>query len=93
MNKILIDEAVAKFALWRLEDIKDYMGHRWDEDDEQNLVALRQSLEQPAPAQPLTDARIEEIAARTLFPVNFARAIEAAHGITSGKATEKGGAA
>ena len=51
MNKILINEPVAKFALWRLEDIKDYMGHRWDEEDEQNLVALRQALEQPAPAQ------------------------------------------
>jgi hypothetical protein len=46
----------------------------------------------PSPVQPLTDEQIEEIAARTLFPVNFARAIEAAHGITSGKTTEKGGA-
>ena len=35
----------------------------------------------PQPAQPLTDEQIEEKAARTLFPVAFARAIEAAHGI------------
>ena len=36
-------------------------------------------------SKPLTDEQIEEIAARTLFPVNFARAIEAAHGITGEK--------
>ena len=35
----------------------------------------------PPKRQPLTDDEIEEIAARTLFPINFARAIEAAHGI------------
>ena len=39
----------------------------------------------PPQRQPLTDEQIEEIAARTLFPVNFARAIEAAHGITGEK--------
>ncbi len=31
--------------------------------------------------KPLTDEQIEEIAERTLFPINFARAIEHAHGI------------
>ena len=31
--------------------------------------------------QPLTDEQIEDIAAKTMFPINFARAIEAAHGI------------
>ncbi len=36
---------------------------------------------EPHKRKPLTDEQIEEIAARTLFPVNFARAIEAAHGI------------
>ena len=29
----------------------------------------------------LTDEQIEDIAAQTMFPINFARAIEAAHGI------------
>jgi len=31
--------------------------------------------------KPLTDEQIEEIAERTLFPINFGRAIEHAHGI------------
>ena len=31
----------------------------------------------PAQRKPLMDEEIEEIAARTLFPINFARAIEA----------------
>jgi hypothetical protein len=31
--------------------------------------------------KPLTDEEIENIAAQTLFPIDFARAIEAAHGI------------
>jgi len=35
----------------------------------------------PPKRQPLTDEEIENIAARTLVPVDFARAIEAAHGI------------
>lgn len=36
---------------------------------------------QPPQRQPLTDEQIEDIAAQTMFPINFARAIEAAHGI------------
>ena len=35
----------------------------------------------PPQRQPLTDEQIEDIAAKTMFPINFARAIEAAHGI------------
>lgn len=35
----------------------------------------------PPQRQPLTDEQIEDIAAQTMFPINFARAIEAAHGI------------
>jgi hypothetical protein len=34
-----------------------------------------------AQRKPLTDEEIESIAAQTLFPVPFARQIEAAHGI------------
>lgn len=49
---------------------------------EHQQLALDKLLEQAARVQPLTDEQIEEIAARTLFPVEFARAIEAAHGIT-----------
>ena len=36
------------------------------------------ALAQPAQRQPLTDDQIEDIAAKTMFPINFARAIEAA---------------
>jgi len=36
---------------------------------------------QPAQRKPLTDEEIENIAAQTLFPIAFGRAIEAAHGI------------
>ena len=36
---------------------------------------------QPAQRKPLTDEEIENIAAQTLFPIDFARTIEAAHGI------------
>lgn len=41
------------------------------------------NIEQPEQPQqkPLTNEKIEEIAAITLFPIEFARAIEAAHGI------------
>jgi hypothetical protein len=35
----------------------------------------------PPQRKPLTDEQIEDIAAQTMFPINFARAIEAAHGI------------
>ena len=35
----------------------------------------------PPQRKPLTDEQIEDIAAKTMFPINFARAIEAAHGI------------
>ena len=35
----------------------------------------------PPQREPLTDEQIEDIAAKTMFPINFARAIEAAHGI------------
>ena len=35
----------------------------------------------PPQREPLTDEQIEDIAEKTMFPINFARAIEAAHGI------------
>ena len=38
------------------------------------ITAIKEALAQ---RKPLTDEEIEEIAARTLFPINFARAIEA----------------
>jgi hypothetical protein len=52
----------------------------------------------PAPAQPLTEEQIEKLRHNIDWTaswsyIDFARAIEAAHGITSGKAPEKGGAA
>ena len=48
------------------------------------IAELKTQLAQPAQEpqrQPLTDEQIEDIAAQTMFPINFARAIEAAHGI------------
>ena len=45
----------------------------WD-----TIAAIKEALAQ---RKPLTDEEIEEIAARTLFPINFARGSEAAHGI------------
>jgi Tfp pilus assembly ATPase PilU len=47
----------------------------------QELVGFVDSKLNPIQRQPLTDEQIEDIAAKTMFPINFARAIEAAHGI------------
>lgn len=48
-------------------------------DAEKKLKSLNTSP--PAQRKPLTDEEIEEIAAITLFPIEFARAIEVAHSI------------
>ena len=59
-------------------------------------VVIEKFMTDPPPArEPLTDEQIMDIAMNKPFDscIGFARAIEAAHGITSGKATEKGGAA
>ena len=48
---------------------------------EQEPVGFVDSKLNPIQRQPLTDEQIEDIAAKTMFPINFARAIEAAHGI------------
>ena len=50
-------------------------------DPDELTIAYMSGLYEGKKRKPLTDEQIEEIAARTLFPVNFARAIEAAHGI------------
>jgi hypothetical protein len=93
MKQAIIEEASiqmthpSKDARWFAKSVYEY------------LVA-----EQPAPAQPLTDEQIEKLREKTFSTGNpycpvdsksmrkAARAIEAAHGITSGEATEKGGA-
>ena len=56
---------------------------RWKAITALREARAREAIEQPEQPQqkPLTDEKIEEIAAITLFPVDFARAIEAAHGI------------
>ena len=112
MIKILIDEAVVRQALEALELHGKQYPHMVKGYCLDAIIALRQALEQPAPAQPLSEETIweiklkshqkyvsrkwieetdtrsghyEDVERHTDSPVAFARAIEAAHGITKGK--------
>jgi hypothetical protein len=90
MSKILIEAIYQTLALEALEDTEALlssagMTHILTYGTVVKAISgLREALaEQPEQPQqkPLTDEKIEEIAAITLFPIEFARAIEAAHGI------------
>jgi hypothetical protein len=62
-----------------LHDLTKYLFESWDRgaDYDNYHMDCQYVLEALAQHKPLTEEEIEEIAARTLFPINFARAIEA----------------
>jgi hypothetical protein len=81
----------ARKALEALEDWKEYLPRLWDEIDEKAVTALRAALAEPE-RKPLTDEEIELLAVKHAPPIDpafaqhddfieFARAIERAHGI------------
>lgn len=79
-NKEICDLTKYLFESW--ERGADYDSYHMD--SQYVLDALMMPEEErwllyksPPQRKPLTEEEIEEIAARTLFPVNFARAIEA----------------